>query len=135
MRLALLMLAVAALAAGPAGAQQSRPASPPQGESAVSKLLRGPVGTLGGAAPDRSGALRTAAGTAAAPASLPALRPLSTPPPPTGGAGQCRMSCAREYYFCLSGEAAQECPTAWGQCRNACDAPSPLQPGPQLPGA
>ncbi len=43
--------------------------------------------------------------------------------PVAGAAGQCRLSCAQSYYFCLAGELSDDCPSTWGQCRAACDAP------------
>ena len=43
--------------------------------------------------------------------------------PVAGEAGQCRLSCAQSYYFCLSGDGGDDCPATWGQCRAACDAP------------
>jgi hypothetical protein len=47
--------------------------------------------------------------------------------------GQCRLACAQRYYFCLAGDMADDCPSTWGQCRAACDAPSPVR-GAQVPG-
>lgn len=44
---------------------------------------------------------------------------------PVGGeAGQCRLTCAQSYYFCLATEGAEDCGPTWGQCRAKCDAPS-----------
>lgn len=132
MRPALLMLVVAALAAGPTNAQQSRPA-PVARESAAEQLLRGRLGAQDAAGRER-GTLRTASNLPS-PAPISPARPLAPPSPPGGDAGQCRMACARDYYFCLSGEATAECPSAWGQCRNSCDAPAAPVPGLLLPGA
>jgi len=53
-----------------------------------------------------------------APAGLPVLPALSAPTS-SQAARQCRSSCDRAYYFCLSGEDG-ECPTIWGRCRNGC---------------
>ncbi|CAN5756645.1 hypothetical protein BH11PSE1_BH11PSE1_23600 [soil metagenome] len=43
--------------------------------------------------------------------------------PVAGEAGQCRLSCAQSYYFCLAGDGSDDCAPTWGQCRAACDAP------------
>lgn len=46
---------------------------------------------------------------------------------PVGGeAGQCRLTCAQSYYFCLASDGAEDCAPTWGQCRAKCDAPSPV---------
>lgn len=48
---------------------------------------------------------------------------LRSPVPSRQATGrQCRLTCAQDYYFCLSTEAADDCPGAWSQCRAACDA-------------
>jgi len=47
--------------------------------------------------------------------------------------GQCRLACAQRYYFCLAGDMADDCPSTWGQCRAACDAPNPVRGAP-VPG-
>lgn len=41
-----------------------------------------------------------------------------------GELGQCRLSCAQTYYFCLAQDASEDCSPHWGQCRAACDAPA-----------
>ncbi|WP_374573466.1 hypothetical protein [Phenylobacterium sp.] len=46
------------------------------------------------------------------------------PQAPALDAGQCRLTCAQSYYFCLSSDTPDDCPGAWSQCRAACDAPS-----------
>lgn len=77
--------------------------------------------------PSPSGGLRGPLGVEAA---QPAPEPIVAPAPalrspvPTRQAtgGQCRLACAQDYYFCLSTEAADDCPGAWSQCRAACDA-------------
>jgi hypothetical protein len=33
--------------------------------------------------------------------------------------GQCRLSCSREYYFCLAGE-DDRCPQYWSRCVSGC---------------
>jgi hypothetical protein len=50
---------------------------------------------------------------------LPANRILATQVQ-AGDAGQCRLTCARNYYFCLAGDDAEICGPDWGQCRAAC---------------
>ncbi len=45
-------------------------------------------------------------------------------------AGQCRLACARTYYFCLASEGATGCPENWSQCASSCArGPAPLPPG------
>ena len=44
------------------------------------------------------------------------------PPPVAGVAGQCRLTCAQSYYFCLADTSADDCGATWGQCRVRCDA-------------
>jgi hypothetical protein len=41
--------------------------------------------------------------------------------------GQCRLSCAHSYYFCLSGQDAAFCPQSWTSCLNDCSR-APIQP-------
>lgn len=44
--------------------------------------------------------------------------------PVAGEAGQCRLTCAQSYYFCLASDGAEDCAPTWGQCRARCDTPS-----------
>ncbi len=83
--------------------------------------LRGPQSAAGGVA-------RTANGQAPAPVEAPALPSLAPPPPlmsllPAGpDQPLCRTTCARSYYFCLSGgDAAEDCGGTWGQCAARCN--------------
>jgi hypothetical protein len=39
---------------------------------------------------------------------------------------QCRVSCAHDYYFCLSAPESTDCSATWSQCRSICDR-QPLQ--------
>ncbi|HEY3695720.1 hypothetical protein [Phenylobacterium sp.] len=100
MRRPLAFLLLALLAAAPAAAQEKH------GRMRV--IPPSPLSALRGAA---------------APAT-----PISTPPQPltpqAGDPGQCRIACARSYYFCLAGDDAETCAPSWGQCRGACTAPS-----------
>jgi hypothetical protein len=41
--------------------------------------------------------------------------------------GQCRLSCAHGYYFCLSGQDAAFCPQSWTSCLGGCNR-APIQP-------
>jgi hypothetical protein len=50
---------------------------------------------------------------------LPATRILATQAQ-AGDPGQCRLTCARNYYFCLAADDAEICGPDWGQCRAAC---------------
>lgn len=113
-RLALLVLTFAL--AGPASAQQA----PAPAAIAASPTLRGSlsVDTQGGAGP---ASVAEAARATLAQSIIP-LRILPDTPV-AGEAGQCRLSCAQSYYFCLSGDGGDDCPATWGQCRAACDAP------------
>lgn len=105
--LALLVLTLAL--AGPAGAQQATPAATP--------TLRGVQSVE---SPSAAGVASSVAATLAQ--SFIPLRSLSDTPV-AGEPGQCRLSCAQSYYFCLSGDGGDDCPATWGQCRAACDAP------------
>jgi hypothetical protein len=55
-----------------------------------------------------------------------ALSPARPPAGPLSASelGQCRLSCAQTYYFCLAQDASEDCSPQWGQCRAACDAPA-----------
>jgi hypothetical protein len=54
---------------------------------------------------------------------LPATRILATQAQ-AGDPGQCRLTCARNYYFCLAADDAEICGPDWGQCRAACSGPA-----------
>jgi hypothetical protein len=96
MRIAPLLL-ILALAAWPASAQQT---------------LRGPV---------QPESARPAAPAAPQPAEpLPALIAPLAPGP--AAADRCRLTCASDYYVCLSTETAEDCAPHWSQCRSACAA-------------
>jgi len=56
-------------------------------------------------------------------ASLPASAVSAIPADP----GQCRLSCAHSYYFCLSGQDAAFCPQSWTSCLGDCSR-APIQP-------
>ncbi len=116
-RLALLILALAV--ASPASAQQAPTTliSPP----AATPVLRGSLSADAAAAPDATSPVAANAAAALAQSFIP-LRSLPDTPV-AGAAGQCRLSCAQSYYFCLSGDGGDDCPATWGQCRAACDAP------------
>ncbi len=108
-RLALLALMTLALAA-PAGAQDGGRIRAAQGEPV--SALRGPVGET----PDNSGGNDAGA--------LAALIPMPPPVAPVGTAApgdtrQCRRSCNRDYYFCLSAD-EDSCAPAWTQCTARC---------------
>ncbi|MDP2260041.1 MAG: hypothetical protein Q8J89_10030 [Caulobacter sp.] len=108
-RLALLALMSLALAA-PAGAQDGGRIRAMPSEPSVA--LRGPVGeTPDNGAQDEAG-------------SLAALVPMPPPVAPVGtvtrsDTRQCRQSCNRAYYFCLSAE-EDICAPAWTQCTARC---------------
>lgn len=94
MRIAPLLL-ILALAAWPASAQQA---------------LRGPV------QPEPAQPPRPAAQPAEP---LPALiAPLAQPP----AADRCWLTCANDYYVCLSTETPEDCAPHWMQCRSGCAA-------------
>ena len=105
--LTLILLALAM--ASPAGAQQkSRTTVVPK----ITPALRGSQSAV-------------APPVAAAAQSLFLPQPLSGPQAGVG-AGQCRLSCAQSYYFCLSTEGAEDCGSNWGQCRARCDVSTPV---------
>lgn len=109
MRLALLALMSLALAA-PAGAQDGgRLRIDP---SASTATLRGPAGE----APD-NGAADEAGSLAALVPLPPPVAPVGTPA--RGDARQCRQSCNRDYYFCLSAE-EETCAPVWTKCTARC---------------
>lgn len=108
-RFVLLALMGLALAA-PAGAQEDGRLRGPRSEPSLS--LRGPVGET----PDNG-----AQGEAG---SLASLVPMPQPVAPVGTVvrtdnRQCRQSCNRAYYFCLSAE-DDICAPAWTQCTARC---------------
>lgn len=112
-----LLVCLAALAA-PAQAQKLL-VKPPAAKSATASLLRGPVDPAAAEFPAKENGKAPAAATLALP---PLLAPLA---PARPDASRCRLSCASSYYFCLSSDSPDECPSSWGQCRAACDSPSP----------
>jgi len=109
-RLAVLLL-ILALAA-PAAAQNPNKGriTVIQQPPAKAQALRGPQAPAGPAElPETSPGMSP----------LPANRILATLPQ-GGDPGQCRLTCARNYYFCLAGDDADICGPDWGQCRAAC---------------
>ena len=76
--------------------------------------LRGPIA-----------ALAPRAGPLMSPIPAPAGTTTVTPPTaaPPGETGDCRRSCARSYYFCLSGQDPDSCPSGWTQCLADCRQP------------
>ena len=93
-RLLTLLILTLALAS-PAGAQQApSPTAAP--------VLRGLLSADAGDAPDATSPVAASAAAALAQSFIP-LRTLSDTPV-AGEAGQCRLSCAQSYYFCLSGD-------------------------------
>lgn len=41
-------------------------------------------------------------------------------PSARSAARQCRAACDRSYYFCLSADDGDSCPTGWTRCRTRC---------------
>ncbi|MDO8800537.1 hypothetical protein [Phenylobacterium sp.] len=113
MRRALSLLVLTLALAGPAGAQQATPGA--------ATALRGSQSAGSPVAPAPAGDVAATAAAALAQSTIP-LRSLPDTPV-AGAAGQCRLSCAQSYYFCLSGDGGDDCPATWSQCRAACDAP------------
>lgn len=109
MRSVLALLVLTLALAGPAGAQQSRITA---GQPAAGLALRG---TLSADAPATQGQ------------TVPLAPILFLPQPVAGAAGQCRLSCARSYYFCLSADGGDDCAPSWSQCRARCEAPRAVQ--------
>jgi hypothetical protein len=84
--------------------------------------------------------LRGSQPLASAPAKGAASRPAIAPPMAlalrqsqaspgvsSDGGGQCRLTCAHSYYFCLSGEDAPSCPGSWTSCLADCSR-APIAP-------
>jgi hypothetical protein len=83
--------------------------------------------TVPAASADQAG-LKGSVGAAPAPAAEPdAFTPLPLPLPvrsslsPSSAAtgSQCRLSCSRSYYVCLSGD-DDRCPQTWSRCVTGC---------------
>jgi hypothetical protein len=115
MRFAGKCLTWAAVAILVAGAAPEAPVRLPRitipARSAAASGLRGAQG---------GGASRLQAPAPVLRASLAAPDAAAAPIDP----GECRLACARPYYFCLAGEDAASCPQAWTRCRSACDEPA-----------
>ncbi|MDO8900712.1 MAG: hypothetical protein Q7V15_05085 [Phenylobacterium sp.] len=112
-----LLVVLAGLSAPAAAQTDGRLSLERPGAAALG--LRGAGEAVSGEAPasgDPSGATNPSEGLILRPLAGPLL--MSTPPPPDAPA--CRMSCAQTYYFCLAGDASDECAQAWGQCRLGC---------------
>ena len=94
------------------------------------------ISASGAPTPDRPTIVRTPRPSAADKAAaaktakplpvLAAAKPRSSPLPTD--VGQCRLDCARSYYFCLAGDDADSCGPTWASCLSACNAPSPTTP-------
>lgn len=128
MRGVLALFVGLAVLAAPAQAQKL-PVKPPASKSATAALLRGPVDPAEAPGP----ASPTDKAPAASPPALPALLAPLAAAPAKPDAGRCRLTCASNYYFCLSNGGADDCPATWGQCRAACDASSPGLDPPTAP--
>lgn len=89
---------------------------------AVARQSRVP---FGGPTPDQAALKGTVSAGAAATPTDEIPPPLPPPVQPTGlaaspaGGGQCRLACARAYYFCLAGE-DDRCPQSWSRCVSGC---------------
>jgi hypothetical protein len=109
-RLAALLILSLALAA-PAVAQQRRipVASPATDSAALRGLVSAGQSRFADVEPETEDP---------APALPPAPVALAAPTP---DARQCRMTCSRDYYFCLAGE-DDRCPQHWSRCVTGCGA-------------
>lgn len=110
-RLAVVSL-IGLLLAAPAAAQDRGRIAPDAAGPSIA--LRGPVGGSSG----------SGAGEQAAPDALASLIPVPPPVAPPGApvAGdsrQCKRSCNRDYYFCLSAE-EETCAPTWAKCTARC---------------
>lgn len=128
-----LLLGLVLAGAAPAYGQKIpvQPAKPAAGSSAQLGL-RGAI-ALDAEAPQDGAASQD---PAAAPIALRPLPPLLAPlAQPKADASRCRLTCASNYYFCLSNDATDaSCPDTWSQCRAACDAPSGARQIATIPG-
>lgn len=109
-RLAILSL-IALLLAVPAAAQDGDRIAPPR--AADAPALRGPAGEA-----PAEGEAETGSG------GLAALVPVPPPVAPVGArvtydGRQCRRTCHRDYYFCLSAE-EETCAPTWTKCMAGC---------------
>lgn len=128
MRRVLLLSLLSLALAGPAGAQQGGRIT----VIASSPLQTGGVALRGSQSASSASPRSTAVTAADGNDTLldPTLALALSPARPPAGAlsvaelGQCRLSCAQTYYFCLAQDASQDCSPNWGQCRAACDAPA-----------
>jgi hypothetical protein len=122
MRCALLLAALCLALAGPAAAQEKsrfvivKPA--PKAEAG----LRGRISAPGRVTPP------LAPSAPDAPADPPLAEPVGAAAsvtwkaaPDRGAARQCRATCDRTYYFCLSGDDGGTCSNDWSQCRAKCE--------------
>ena len=86
--------------------------------------LRGSTSARASAATPTSGAAVTQTSTLKTPAPMSMIPSdaLSDENTPVGDPGleQCRRSCAETYYFCLSGDGADDCPQNWTSCLADC---------------
>lgn len=110
MRIAATSMILAGLLAASVSAQELGRIQTPKAEGSVA--LRGSVGEAPAETSRPRGDL-----SALVPAPLP-VRPIASPVQADGG--QCRRSCARDYYFCLSSEDEATCSPVWVKCQARC---------------
>jgi len=133
---------VASLAGAPSEAARRLTAKAPA--TAMAGGLKGPVGPGAGGLPTSiysplpAGFVAPASPAAAGGSAPPAQVAVAGPTLPTGpaapGSGaaappsdptDCRLACARSYYFCLAGADPTDCPRSWTQCLADCGKPAP----------
>ncbi|ATQ40916.1 hypothetical protein [Caulobacter mirabilis] len=111
MRTAALVLILAGALATPASAQL-------RGKIQIVKPEAAPAGLRGVAGGASQDAPRPRGDLSALVPAPPPVRPASSPLPAEGG--QCRKTCARDYYFCLSAEDEATCSPIWVKCQARC---------------
>jgi hypothetical protein len=111
------LIALASLAASVVGAA-------PRGRIAVVAPQAAATGLRGSqtaaGAPTKAAPKTAAAVPAAPPVTLALRQSEAAPGASRDEGGQCRLTCAHSYYFCLAGEDAPSCPTSWTSCLADC---------------
>lgn len=119
MRALLVLTALCLALAGPAAGQEKSRFVIVQPQAKAEAGLRGPLSAPGPSSPRSPAAPQSpAAAPPNAPVGVTWRAPAGRP-----AARQCQAGCDRTYYFCLSADDGDSCPTGWSQCRAKCEPP------------